>query len=124
MSKAHYSILLYSFPTLPPDPCMCLEDMATFLRIQFEVDVSRFSISRALKDAEWSKKATQNIARGCNPDLRDEYMREISSLRSDQMVLIDESGVGRSIGTKRKGWAPSSQAISLRLEVPNPPCYT
>src|SRR5437868_4628651 len=33
-------------------------------------------------------------------------MHEISSLRSDQMVFIDESGVDRSIGTKRKGWAP------------------
>lgn len=31
-------------------PCVRLEDMVTFLRGEFEVEVSRFSIRRALKD--------------------------------------------------------------------------
>jgi len=43
-------------------PCMRLKDMVTFLRGEFEVEVTRFSIRRALKDVDWSKKATQNIA--------------------------------------------------------------
>lgn len=87
-------------------PCMRLTDMAAFLRKEFDADVTRFSISRALKEAKWSKKSTQNVARERNPDLRDEYVHEIAFLRSDQLVFIDEAGVDRSIGTKRKGWAP------------------
>jgi len=43
-------------------PCMRLEDMVAFLRGEFEVKVTRFSIRRVLKDVDWSKKATQNIA--------------------------------------------------------------
>jgi hypothetical protein len=74
-------------------PCMRLEDMVTFLRGEFEVEVSRFSIRRALKDVDWSKKATQNIAQERNPDLRDEYMHDLSAFRSEQRVFIDESGV-------------------------------
>jgi transposase len=88
------------------DPCMRLNDMAAFLRKEFNADVTRFSIRRALKDPEWSKKVTQNVARERNQDLRDEYVHEISFLRSDQLVFVDESGVDKSVGTRRKGWAP------------------
>jgi transposase len=42
--------------------CMRLKDMVTFLRDKFKVKVSRFSIRRALKDVNWSKKGTQIIA--------------------------------------------------------------
>ena len=82
---------------------MTLNDMAVFLREEFDVYVTRYSIRRAL---QWTKKATQNIAQERNPDLQDEYMHEISTLRSDQLVFIDETGVDKSIGTRRKGWAP------------------
>lgn len=53
-------------PALPSDPCMRLEDIATYFRPVYslsEVNVSSVSISRALKDARRSKKATQDIAR-------------------------------------------------------------
>ena len=93
------------YDQLSLNPCMRLEDMVTFLRNEFDADVTLFNISRALKKAKWSKKCTQNVARERNPDLRDEYMHEISFLRSEQLVFIDETGVDRSIGTKRKGWA-------------------
>ena len=85
------------------DPSIFLKDMATFLRIQFDVDVLRFSISRALKDDVWSKKSTQNVVRERNPDLLEEYIHEISSFRSDQLVFIDETRVDKSIRIKPKG---------------------
>src|SRR6516162_10157123 len=66
-------------------PCMRLEDMVDFLRGEFEVEVTRFSIRRALKDVDWSKKATQNVAQERNQDLRDEYMHDVSSFHSDQL---------------------------------------
>jgi transposase len=94
------------YDQLSIDPCMHLSDMAAFLRKEFDVDVTRFSIRRALRDSKWSKKVTQNVARERNPDLRDEYVHEISSLRPDQLVFIDETGLDKSIGIRRKGWAP------------------
>ena len=91
---------------LGSDPCMRLQDMAAFLNDEFEADVTHFSVSRALKGAGWSRKSTQNVANERNARLRDEYMHEISNMRSDQMVFIDETGVDRNIGTRSKGWAP------------------
>ena len=92
-------------------PCMRLEDMVDFLCEEFEVEVTRFSIRRALKDVDWSKKATQNVAQERNQDLRDEYMHDVSSFHSDQLVFIDETGVDRSIGIHRKGWAPRGNRL-------------
>jgi transposase len=85
--------------------------MVTFLRKEFDgVEVTRFSIRRTLeKDAGWSKKVTQVIAKERNPDLRDAFMHDMSLLRSDQIVDIDESGVDYSIGTQKKGWAPKGR---------------
>lgn len=59
-----------------------------------------------MKCAKWSKKTTQNVARERNPDLREEYIHEVSFFRSDQLVFIDETGVDKSFGIKPKGWAP------------------
>jgi hypothetical protein len=84
-------------------PYMRLEDMVDFLRGEFEVEVTRFSIRRALKDVDWSKKATQNVAQERNPDLRDECIYDVLSFHSDQLVFIDETRVDRSIGIYRKG---------------------
>ena len=63
-------------------------------------NVTRYSIRR---DLQWTKKVAPNIAQEQNPDLRDEYMHEISTPRSDQLVFIDETGVDKSIGTTRWG---------------------
>ncbi|KAK4069801.1 transcriptional regulator family: Helix-turn-helix [Purpureocillium lilacinum] len=91
---------------LASEPSLRLEDMAAFLNDEFEADVTRFSVGRALKAAGWSRKSTHNVAQERNARLRDEYMHEISCMRSDQLVFIDETGVDRSIGTRNKGWAP------------------
>ncbi|KAL0929406.1 uncharacterized protein CTRU02_215572 [Colletotrichum truncatum] len=88
------------------DPCLTLDKLATFLYEHYDTDVSRFTISRTLREDKWSQKATQNVAQERNLDLRDEFMHQISQLRSDQLVFVDESGVDKSIGTRRRGWAP------------------
>jgi hypothetical protein len=38
--------------------CMRFEDMAAFLRNEFDADVTRFSIRRALREVKWLKKCT------------------------------------------------------------------
>jgi len=64
-------------------PSMRLKDMVTFLRGEFEVELSSHSIRRDLRDVTWSKKVTQNIAQERNADLRDDYNYKVSSFRSD-----------------------------------------
>jgi transposase len=86
---------------------MRLADMVIFLKNDFDVKVTPSSIQRALKKhGKWTEKATQNIAQERNPDLRDDFIRDLSFFRLNQLVIIDESGADRGIGTQRKGWAP------------------
>lgn len=59
----------------------------TFLRGEFEVELTHFTICGALEDIDWSKKAIQSIAQERNPDLRDKYIYNVSSLRSNQLVF-------------------------------------
>ena len=79
--------------------------MVTFLCGEFEVELSRHSIGRDLRSTAWSKKAIQNLAQECNADLRDDYMHEVSSFCSDQLVFLNESGLDKSIMIYIKGWA-------------------
>jgi hypothetical protein len=85
---------------------MRLSDMVAFLWKEFDINVTRFSKRRSLKDHKWSKKVAQNVTRERNQDLRDEYVHKILSLRPEQLVFIDETGLDKSVKTRQKGWAP------------------
>ncbi|PTD03457.1 hypothetical protein FCULG_00012813 [Fusarium culmorum] len=81
--------------------------MVTFLHDEFEDDVSLSTISRSLKDARWTRKNCHPVAQQRNPELRDLYLYKLSKYKSYQMIFIDESGVDRRVGYRKKGWAPS-----------------
>lgn len=91
---------------LAVDPCMRLRDMATFLGAEFDVDVTRFSISRALRDAGGQRKLHKMLLASVAKIYETNTCTKYRTFRSDQLVFIDESGVDRSIGIERKGWAP------------------
>lgn len=80
--------------------------MAEFLQSEFEVIVTKMSISRALALVGWSKKTTRNIAKERNADLRDSYSYALCDFRSYHLVYIDESGCDRRVSVRRTGWAP------------------
>ncbi|PWI65059.1 hypothetical protein PCL_07471 [Purpureocillium lilacinum] len=107
--SSHVTALLDKFGS---EPSLFLEDMAACLNDEFDTDATRLSVGRALKAAGWSRKSTQNVAKERNARLRDEYMHEISCMRSDQLVFIDDTGSDRSIGTRNKGCAPRGSAPS------------
>jgi transposase len=90
---------------LARNPCMRQKDMAIFLRRQFEVEVSRFCLGRALKGLRYTKKVTRNVAKERNMDLRADHIHERSFFSSQHLIYVDESGYDRSIGIKNKGWA-------------------
>lgn len=88
------------------EPCMTQEDMAAFLRREFNIRVSRVTVGRTLHNANWTKKVARTVAKERDPDLRDEYIYERLSYSSEHFVFVDESGSDRSIGTRKRGYAP------------------
>jgi transposase len=79
-------------------PDLYLNEMAVFLWDEFEVLVTKSSISRALSSIGWSKKAARRVAKKQNPDLRDFYLHNLSCFRSYHLVYVDESGCDKRIG--------------------------
>jgi len=100
------------------EPGLYQEEMAVSLWDEFEVHVSTFSISRALKDIGWSKKAARHFAEEQNAELRDIYLYSLTQFQSYHLVFIDESGCDKRIGFRRTGWAPLGVAP---VQVPSQP---
>ena len=67
-------------------PDMYQHEMAEFLQSEFDVIVTKMSISRALASVGWSRKTTRNIAKERNADLRDSYSYTLSDFRSYHLV--------------------------------------
>ena len=91
---------------LPRKPDRRLDELAAFLREEFDVEVLTSTISRSLKAEGWSKKTIWRKAKEQNADLRDKYLHELTTFASYHLVYIDESGCNRRIGFRRTGWSP------------------
>jgi transposase len=87
-------------------PDMFLDEMANFLRDEFDMVVATSSISRALASIGWSKKIARRVAKQRNADLREFYLYRLSAFESYHLVYIDESGCDRRAGFRRTGWSP------------------
>jgi transposase len=59
-------------------PGLYLDEMAEFLHDEFDVLVSTYTISRALRSHGWTKKVARRIARERNADLKDCYLHQLS----------------------------------------------
>jgi transposase len=91
-------------------PSLYLDEMATYLWDEFEVQATKSSISRALRSQGWSRKTARVKAKERNLDLRDEYFHYISEFDSYHLVYVDESGCDKRIGFRRTGWSPLGTA--------------
>jgi hypothetical protein len=79
-------------------PDRYLDELAVFLWDEFEAMVITSIISRTLKAAGWSKKACRRVASGRNANLRDYYLRNLSSIRSYHLIYVYESGCDKRGG--------------------------
>src|ERR1700710_113869 len=59
-------------------PDLFLDEMAEFLYDEFELLVSTYTISRALRSQAWTKKVARRIAKEQNTVLRDYYLYQLS----------------------------------------------
>lgn len=89
---------------LAEKPGLYVEEMAIFLRDEFNILPSSSSIKRALSHAGWTKKKAQQKAKEQNPQIRDLYQHKLSDFRSYHLVFVDESVCDKRIGYRRTGW--------------------
>jgi transposase len=87
-------------------PDRYLDELASLLQDDFDVQVTTVSISRALTSMGWSRKSIHRVARQRNADLQDLYLHNLSAFRSYHLVYVDESGCDKRSGFRRTGWSP------------------
>ena len=91
---------------LQTHPHLYLDEMATFLRENFNISVSPRTVGRELAETGWSKKVIRQVSNKRNADLRDFYLHNLSQFRSYHLVYVDESGCDKRAGRRRTGWSP------------------
>lgn len=94
------------FEHLVEKPELYQNEMVVFLWDEFRVMISRFSIGRLLKTANWTKKVLRRIARERSAEVRADYLERISGLDHRKFIFVDESGCDKRIGSRRRGWSP------------------
>lgn len=89
------------FDHLVEKPELYQDEMVVFLWDEFRVMISRFSIGRLLKTANWTKKVLRRIARERSAEVRADYLERISTLDHRRFIFVDESGCDKRIGFRR-----------------------
>lgn len=84
-------------------PHMYQDEMILFLWDEFDILVTTYSISRALREAGWSKKTARRVAQERSAELRDLYLYNLSEFRSYHLVYIDESSYNRRARFRHTG---------------------
>jgi transposase len=93
---------------LVDEPEMVSRKMISFLYKEFGVEVSPSTITRTLQKIKWTRKNTRRVAKQRDPQLQHyyNYRLKLGGFRSYHLIFIDESGMDKTVGLRRKGWAP------------------
>ena len=102
---------------LTEQPLMYLEEMQALLREKETdpIEVSKSTISRALKKAGFTKKKTQAIAKERESErvkeLRRVYKEKMPSMNVHQMLFLDESGFNQKTKNRVRGWSHRGETV-------------
>ncbi|RYC79785.1 hypothetical protein BFJ63_vAg17333 [Fusarium oxysporum f. sp. narcissi] len=102
---------------LTEHPTTDRSEMVTFLRDELEDEVSLSTISRLLKDAQWTRKNCHRVAQQRNPELRDLYLYKLLRVGRRQTHRLPQEGMGSKWSDTHPGWQ-----VQPRTEVSNPRC--
>jgi transposase len=96
-------------------PDLYLDEMEEFLYDEFDVHVSTYTTSQAMRSHNWTKKVAQRVAQERNADLRDQYLYQLSDFRSYHLVYVDESGCDKQAGFRRTSVGRAGLPAGWRL---------
>jgi transposase InsO family protein len=88
-------------------PTAYLEEMAYYLFDCHGVDVSEKTVSRLLREAEWSRKRAKKEAKQRNEELRAHWRAKRMYWQPWQLVFLDESACAPRTGDRKYGWSPA-----------------
>ena len=119
--KLSSSVKLYIMHYVLQKPSSYLWELQMELRTSLHLEISLTSLSRFLKENNFTRQKLSLIARQRNESLRQEYISDVSIFESHMFVFIDETGTDRRDAIRKYGYSlqgktPKSNRLLCRGE--------
>lgn len=101
-SAAERSLLTH----LSTSPWLYQDEIAVFLKEEWDIKVHKSTISRFLKRHRWSRKKGHRIASGQSDILRTQWQSDMRHFTANQLVFLDESIFKWQTGWRGYAYAP------------------
>jgi len=95
-------------------PATTLFEIAIFLFDEFKITPALSTISKAIRDAGWSRKVLLKIACQRSQDHRNQFISRMCQYQEHQLVFVDESGADRSSAARKYGWSPIGKQARVK----------
>ena len=96
-------------------PTARLDECCDFLREEYQIDVSRSTVCRALKSINITHKRVTRVNARQDEDLLIHFMAYMAPYTVDQIVAVDESAANERTRDRKFGWSPRGQPCRVRL---------
>ncbi|KAF8546669.1 hypothetical protein OG21DRAFT_1371241, partial [Imleria badia] len=102
--KLTQSLLQFLLGTIEKSPDVYLDELQEMLATSCDVYVSRATVWRMLRKADFTMKKLLRVAIECSAQAWFEYLAKIGTYRTDQLVFVDESSVDCQTTYHGHGW--------------------
>ena len=91
---------------LSREPYTQQSELVLFVKEEFDLDVSRFTISRLLQRREWSRATAYRLSDRQDPRLVRNWQALMCHYTAEQLLFVDESSFNRQTGWRPYAYAP------------------
>lgn len=100
---------------LSEHPSAYIDEVGDFLAFEYGVDTAERNIYNVLARRKWSRKVARRQFLEADRELRTAWIAHQITLRSSELIFIDETGSNRRTGYRRFGWSPQGVPALGRL---------
>ena len=112
--KIHTAAAEGMLDLLDQEPQSSLDDFVDLLEQEYDIGVSKSTISRKLKQLKMTYKRVERTNQAQDPELRADYYSRIVEYEAEQVVFVDESAANEHTAHSRYGWSPRGTACRVR----------
>ncbi len=96
-------------------PTAYIDEVAAFVNEEYDIQTSRETIRKAMKNAHLTRKTISRIPTERDETLRRRWAIELCTMSAEQLVFVDESAANERTMNRRMGWSPRGFPCKVRM---------
>ena len=101
------------------NPTMMLDEIQDWLVEEWDIEVSKATVSRCLKKDKLTRKRTERVNPERDHNLRASWLAKLASeYTANQLIIVDESAVNERTRDRRWGWSPRGVVCRVAQDSP------